>query len=417
MSAHGLFVIIMAIILFNFFIEQLLDYLNARHWSDELPEELIGIYDAENYRKSQNYAKTKRKFSALLGLLSTLLILALLYFKAFVFLDDYLRTVTQNQILLSLLFFGSIGLAAELLSIPFGIYHTFVIEAKFGFNKTNARTYILDKLKGWLLAIVIGGGLLALIIWIYTVTGSAFWLLVWGVMSLFMIFMNMFYSNLIVPLFNKQIPLPDGELRTRIEAFAKKSGFALNNIFVIDGSKRSSKANAYFSGLGHKKRIVLFDTLIKEHSVDEVVAVLAHEIGHYKKKHTLYGMAVSMAQTGLMLFVLSVLIGNPVLADSLGVTVPSFHIGVLVFGILYSPVSLILGLITNYISRKNEYEADRFAADHYCSVSLQNALKKLSVNNLSNLKPHPVYEFFYYTHPSLLKRLRALKLLERDLSD
>jgi STE24 endopeptidase len=223
----------------------------------------------------------------------------------------------------------------------------------------------------------------------------------------------MFYSVLIVPLFNKQVPLSDGELRNAIEKFAANAGFKLDNIYVIDNSKRSTKANAYFSGFGPKKRIVLFDTLIKDHTIEELVAVLAHEIGHYKKKHTIFGLIISLLQTGLMLFVLSFFIGNPLLSDALGSSNMSFHLGVLVFGILYSPVSLILGLVTNYFSRKHEFEADQFAGEKYDPKALSDALKKLSVNNLSNLKPHPIYTFFYYSHPPLLQRLNALKIFDK----
>jgi len=407
-SAEVLFVIILTVIIFDYLLEQFLDFLNARYWSDKLPDELTGIYDAEKYKKSQEYAKAKRKISTLLSTFSTVLIIGLFYWKGFVILDDYLRNITQNQILLGLLFFGIIGFLADILSMPFDLYNTFVIEEKFGFNKTSVRTYINDKLKGWLLAAFLGGGLLALIIWIYTETTSYFWIFAWGVIGIFMIFMSMFYSVLIVPLFNKQVPLAEGELRTAIENFAVKAGFALDNIYVIDGSKRSSKANAYFSGFGPKKRIVLFDTLIQNHTVEELVAVLAHEIGHYKKKHTYLGLGISLVQTGFMFFILSLFIGNPLLSEALGSTNTSFHIGVIVFAILYSPVSLVLGLLTNHLSRKHEFEADRFAGEKYDADSLGNALKKLSVNNLSNLKPHPIYTFFYYSHPPLLERLAAL---------
>jgi STE24 endopeptidase len=267
---------------------------------------------------------------------------------------------------------------------------------------------VLDKLKGWALVVILGGGILALVVWIYTVTGPWFWLLVWGVITAFTIFMTMFYSNLIVPLFNKQTPLEEGDLRNAISEFAQKAGFQLKNIYVIDGSKRSTKANAYFTGLGPRKRIVLYDTLINDHSVDELVAVLAHEIGHYKKKHTLTGTLLGIIQTGIMLFILSLFIDNPLLSEALGAQEPSFHLGVLVFGILYSPVSMVLGLVMNMISRKNEFSADRYAGQNFNAESLKSALVKLSVKNLSNLRPHPVYVFFNYSHPPLLQRLQAL---------
>jgi len=310
------------------------------------------------------------------------------------------------------LYFGILGIAADIFSTPFSVYSTFVIEEKFGFNKTTPKTFIFDKIKGWFLSAIIGGGLFSLIIWIFESTGIYFWLYAWFVVSVFSIFMAMFYSNLIVPLFNKQTPLEDGELRNAIQTFSEKVGFKLKNIYVIDGSKRSNKANAYFTGLGMKKRIVLYDTLIKNHSIDELVAVLAHEIGHYKKRHTLLGVFLSIFQTGLMLFILSLFIAkgselSEILSGALQAQA-SFHIGILVFGLLYSPLSLILGLIMNIISRKNEYAADHFAGKNFSAKALIEALKKLSVNNLSNLTPHPVYVFFHYSHPPLLERLKAL---------
>jgi STE24 endopeptidase len=296
----------------------------------------------------------------------------------------------------------------DLLNTPFEIYDTFVIEEKFGFNKTTVRTFILDKIKGWLLSAIIGGGLMAVIIWFYLKTTDDFWLYAWALISAFSIFMSMFYSNLIVPLFNKQTPLEEGELRDEITEFSKKAGFRLKNIYVIDGSKRSTKANAYFTGLGYKKRIVLFDTLIQDLKKNEIVAVLAHEIGHYKKKHTLTGLIISFIHTGLILFVLSLFIGSPVLSEALGTGQPSFHIGLIAFGVLYSPISTILGLGMNEMSRRHEYQADRYAGERYEPGSLIAALKRLSGKNLSNLTPHPLYVFFHYSHPTLLQRIRAL---------
>jgi len=408
------FILIIGLLVFDYLLERLLDYLNSTRWSDQLPKELEGIYDAEKYKKAQEYEKVKHRFSLITSNFSFLLMLFVLSIGLLGTIDQWLRQYTESSIVLALLFFGVIGFAMDILQTPFSIYSTFVIENKFGFNKTTPKTFILDKLKGWLLAVIIGGGLLAIIIKIYELSGNMFWIYTWIVLSAFMIFMVMFYSNIIVPLFNKQAPLEAGELRTAIEAFAVKTGFKLDNVFVIDGSKRSSKANAYFSGLGSKKRIVLYDTLIKEHTVDELIAVLAHEIGHYKKRHTLTGVVISILQTGLMLFILSLFIQKDsslsvAICNALGGKVSSFHLGILAFGMLYSPISLILGLIMNVVSRKNEFAADRFAAENFNSESLQTALIKLSVNHLSNLRPHPVYVFFYYSHPPLLARLNALK--------
>ena len=403
-----IFITILVIVVLDFILERVLDYLNSTYWSEELPAELEDIYDSERYRKSQQYLITNHKFSQVTEAFNFTLVMLMLLLGGFAFLDIIIRQYTTNPILMALLFFGILGLIADFLGTPFSVYATFVIEERFGFNKTTVKTFILDKFKGWLLAIIIGGGLLSLVVWIYGATGQWFWLIAWGVFSFFTVFMTLFYSNIIVPLFNKQTPLEPGELRDAIEAFAKKAGFNLRNIYVIDGSKRSTKANAYFTGLGRKKRIVLYDTLIKDHSVEELVAVLAHEIGHYKKKHTLIGTIISILQTGLMLFILSRFLGSPYLSGALGAGETSFHLSVVAFGILYTPLSIILGLALNAFSRKHEFEADHFAASQYNGKSLSDALIRLSVNNLSNLRPHPVYVFFYYSHPPLLRRLEAI---------
>jgi len=406
---YTLLYIIIAIIVFDYVFERILDYLNSTYWSDELPAELSDIYDADKYRKSQQYLKVKQRFSFIVSSVSFIAMILMLVLGGFAYLDEFVRTITIHPILMALLFFGILGLAADILATPFSIYNTFVIEERFGFNKTTIKTFILDKFKGLLLSVIIGGGLISLIIWIYMSTGSWFWLVAWAVVSLFMIFMTMFYSNVIVPLFNKQAPLEDGELRSAIETYSSKVMFRLKNIFVLDGSKRSSKANAYFAGLGRKKRIVLFDTLINDLANPELVAVLAHEVGHYKKKHTLIGMVLSILQTGIMFFILSLFLNYPELSQALGAQEASFHLGVIAFGLLYSPLSFIMGIFMNIMSRKHEYEADRFAGTTDDPEALGMALKKLSVNNLSNLRPHPYYVFFHYSHPPILKRLEALQ--------
>jgi len=404
-----IFYIIIGILIFDYLLERLLQYLNSRLWSNELPAELEGIYDADKYRKSQDYTRVNARFSAYSDTLSFVAMMLMLILGGFAFIDTHVWEITQHPILMALLFFGVLGLASELMGLPFSIYGTFVIEEKFGFNRTSVRTFVLDKIKGLVLAALIGGGLLALVVWIYLISGVWFWLIAWGVITAFTLFMFMFYSNLIVPLFNKQKPLEEGDLRTAIEAFAQKVGFKLKNIYVIDSSKRSSKGNAYFTGLGPKKRIVLYDTLIEDHSIEELVAVLAHEIGHYKKKHTLMGVAQSILSTGLMLFILSLFINKPLMSEVLGASHPSFHMGLITFALLYSPISMVLDMVSHTVSRKNEYAADHYAGTLYSAAALSEALKKLSVNNLSNLRPHPAYVFFYYSHPPLLKRLAALK--------
>lgn len=403
-----LFYIIIGVIVADFIFERILAYLNATKWSDTLPEEVRGIYDEAKYRHQQAYQQVNYRFSSITSTFSFALMLLMFLLAGFAWVNDMALSVSTNSILTALVFLGILLLASDILNTPFSVYDTFVIEEKFGFNKTTPKTFVLDKLKGWLIGGIIGGGLLALIIYIYQLTGKNFWVYAWLVISVFSIFMVLFYSNLIVPLFNKQTPLPDGELKKAIEGFSAKVGFKLDNIYVIDGSKRSTKANAYFTGLGPKKRIVLYDTLIQDLTTNELVAVLAHEIGHYKKKHVTWSLLLGIAQTGLMLYIFSIFVGSPELSGALGVSEPSFHIGLIAFGILYSPISIITGLAMNVYSRKNEYEADAFAAQHFDSNELASALKKLSVKNLSNLRPHPLYVFFHYSHPTLLQRLKAL---------
>ncbi len=404
-----IFYIILFVLSFGFILERILDYLNSKTWTDKLPAELQDVYDAEEYKKSQLYKKENDRFGLITANFSFLVIIAVLLFSGFAWIDGISRNLVSNQIFISLVFFGILFLASEVINTPFGIYDTFVIEEKYGFNKTTAKTFILDKLKSWLLTIIIGGSVLYLIVWFYLQTKELFWIYTWIASVAFMIFMMMFYSNIIVPLFNKQVPLEDGELRSKIEEFSFKAGFKLKNIYIIDGSKRSTKANAYFTGLGPKKRIVLYDTLIQDLSIAEIVAVLAHEVGHYKKKHTLWSLLVSIIDTGFTLFILSLFISSPALSAALGSKIPSFHLAVIVFGILYSPVSLIIGLGSNILSRKNEYAADRYAAEFGKADDLISALKKLSKKSLSNLTPHPAYTFFHYSHPTLLQRILALK--------
>ncbi len=404
--------VILLIIILDYVFDRLMDYLNASRWSKTLPEELKGIYDEEKYRKSQEYSRVNMRLGTITSTLSFVFILLMLIIGGFGYLDDFVQQYTSHDVWMALLFFGILGLASDILSAPFDLYGTFVIEERFGFNRTTPKTYVLDKLKGWMLALVLGGGILAVFVWFYHTAGSLFWLYAWILFSAFSIFMMMFYSTLIVPIFNKQTPLEEGELRSAIEAFAEKAGFRLDNIFVIDGSKRSAKANAYFSGLGPKKRIVLFDTLIKEHTNEELVAVLAHEIGHYKMKHTTRGMLVSLVHTGVMLYLLGLFINRPELSGAIGASEPSFHMGILAFGLLYSPVSLVLGILGNRLSRRYEYQADAFAAENYDPQPLKEALKKLSVNHLSNLRPHPAYVYVHYSHPPLLKRLEHLEAFE-----
>jgi STE24 endopeptidase len=408
MTATTLSYIIIGILLIEFVADTLLDFLNARKFDDPVPPELKNLFDPEEYRKSQSYKKVNFRFGLFSSGLSFLLILGFLVFGGFGWVDEITSFISPNPLVQALLFFGILMVGSDLISTPLSYYHTFVIEEKFGFNKSTPALFFADKLKGWILMLILGGGMLALVLWFYQSAGAFFWIYAWCLIAVFTIFMNLFYSRLIVPLFNKQEPLEAGSLKDRIEDYARKVGFELKNIFVIDGSKRSTKANAYFSGFGREKRVALYDTLIEDLEEEEIVAVLAHEIGHYKKNHIIVNLITTISLTGLMLFVLSLFINNPELSMAIGVSKPSFHAALLSFALLYSPISELTGLMMNYVSRRFELQADRFARETFDGDSLIRSLKKLSRKSLSNLTPHPAYVFVHYSHPPLAKRIRAL---------
>jgi len=401
--------IISGLIIFSYVVSEVLYILNLRHSSTEIPAEAKGVYDDEKYATSQRYHNENARFSFITSAFSTATTLAVLWLGGFGWLDSLLATSITNDILLALAFFGVLILISDLINIPFQLYATFVLEEKYGFNKTSLKTFFTDKLKGYLLGGIIGGGLLAALIYLVLLLGANFWLVFWLAITVFMVVMNMFYTTLILPLFNKLEPLADGTLRNAIEAYSSKVKFPLTNIYVIDGSKRSSKANAFFSGLGKKKKVVLYDTLIEKHSEEELVAIFAHEVGHFKKKHIQLGLVLSVLQTGLMLFVLSLMIFNTQLSQALGAESMKIHLNLIAFSILYSPISMISGLIMNMISRKNEFEADAYAVETSGGRVLAEALKKLSTDNLSTLLPHPAFVFVNYSHPPLLQRLAAIK--------
>lgn len=409
MSSTTLFYIIIGIIIVNFIKDKILDAINAKHYNDPIPDELKDVYNETEYKKSQSYKAVNSKFGFWTSSFSFVLTLGFLLADGFEYVDNIARSYSDNAIIIALIFFGIIMIASDIINTPFSYYKTFVIEEQFGFNKTTKKTYILDKLKGLVMTVLLGGGIIALIVWFYQLTENQFWLYAWGIATLFTVFMNMFYSKLIVPLFNKQTPLEDGELRNKISEYAKSVGFSLNKIFIIDGSKRSTKANAYFSGFGNEKRVTLYDTLVKDLNDEEIVAVLAHEVGHYKKKHIIFNLASSILLTGLTLYILSIFISNPLLSHAIGVEIPSFHVGLIAFGLLYSPISELTGLLMNYVSRVFEYQADDYAKNTYKAELLISSLKKLSKNSLSNLTPHKAYVFMHYSHPTLLERIKNLK--------
>ncbi|MDL2283030.1 M48 family metallopeptidase [Odoribacter sp. OttesenSCG-928-G04] len=408
MMPNTLFIVIVVFLCLDFVVERFLEWLNMKAMSPVLPESLKGIYDEKEYERFQGYKKENNRFGLISSSFSFIILIAFLLSGGFGWYNSWVVEQTDSVLWQTLLFMLGLSLASEVLGLPFGWYSTFRIEEKYGFNKMTRKIFLLDTIKGLFLSAILGGLILAAVVGFYLFTGPYFWLYAWGIVTLFSVFMAMFYSQLIVPLFNKQKPLQEGSLRDKISAFAKTTGFRLDNIYVIDGSKRSTKANAYFTGLGPKKRIVLYDTLINDLTEEEIVAVLAHEVGHYKKHHTLKMMFISILQTGFMLWMLSLFINRPELSMALGGEKAYFQLGLIAFTILYSPVNMVLGLFMNVWSRKNEYEADEYAATHYTAEPLISGLKKISVKALSNLTPHSLYEFVYYSHPSLLKRISAL---------
>lgn len=408
MTATFVFYAIIGILMLNFIFDKYIDYLNFKHFSDAIPDELKDVYNETEYLKSQQYKKETYFFSLLISCISFVVLLVFLWIDGFAIVDELARKITTNNIIISLLFFGILSLATTLLSIPFSYYSTFFIEEKYGFNKTSKKLFFIDKIKGILLSTILGGFILFLIILFYQYFGQQFWIYALALITLFSLLLNMFYSSLIVPLFNKQTPLEEGQLKDSLKAFVQKAGFKLDQLFVIDGSKRSTKANAYFTGFGPNKRVVLYDTLINDLESEEIVAVLAHEVGHYKHKHIIYNFIISTVLTALMLYILSIFIHSTVLAQSLGVEISNFHIGLIAFGLLYTPIGVLTGLFNNHISRKFEYQADHYANSFGLGKSLISALKKLSKNNLSNLTPHSWYVFVHYSHPTLLQRTKNL---------
>jgi STE24 endopeptidase len=401
-----LFSLIIFLFIANFIINETLKYFNNRWRHKPIPEELKDVYSSEKYITYLEYKKETYRFSVISSIFSFLLTFIMLL-AGFALLDEWIRGFISNEIFVSIVFFAVIGLASDILSTPFDVYETFVIEQKYGFNTTTVKTYILDKLKSYLIALVVGFPILYLVIWLYFKFGTDFWWMVWILVSVLSFLISMLYSNIIVPLFNKQTPLEEGELRNRIQELASVTGFKLEKVFVINGSKRSTRANAYFTGFGSKKRIVLYDTLINTQPVDQIISILAHELGHFKKKHTIKGLITSIIQTGLLLFLFSLIIDNQAIYSALG-TVPGFHIGMIIFVILYSPVSFVLSLVTNYISRKHEFQADNYAVLKSSGSSLITALKLLTANNMSDLNPNPWYVKAYYSHPPLKQRIEAI---------
>lgn len=403
-----MYYLILLIIVLDFVWSQYLSYRNRKQMTPLIPKPLDVIYDQEIYSKQQSYQKENSKIGFISSSFSFVLLIVILLCHGFGWLDNEIRNYVSSPVVITLLFFGVIFIITQILSLPFSYYDTFVIEEKYGFNKSTKKVFWLDAFKSLVLGVVFGGLILSVLVWFYNNYGDLAWLYAWGSVSLFSLLITFFYSNLIVPLFNKQSPLEEGELKHAINEFSERAGFEVSNIYVIDASKRSTKANAYFTGFGRKKRIVLFDTLIQDLSTNEIVAVLAHEIGHYKKKHTLWQMIFSILNTGFILFILSFFLNNEDIALALGTSIPSFHIGVLAFTFLFTPISSITGIFINMMSRKNEYQADAYATSFGLGNELISGLKKLSVKSLSNLNPDPLNVFVYYSHPTLLQRINKI---------
>lgn len=408
MTADTLLGFILFILLVDTALDLGLSWLNLRHHRPELPAALSGHLDAEKYARSVDYHRAGYRLGLLQTLISTPLTLLVLALGGLGWLDTQLRQVTDQPLWHALLFFGVLMAVSDLASLPFQWYRTFRIEAAFGFNKTTPRTFWLDKVKGWLVTLVVGGIVMAVLISLIRGLGADFWWWFWLFISLFMLLVNVFYTSVLLPLFNKLEPLAEGALRQRIEAYARQVAFPLTHIYVMDGSRRSTKANAFFAGLGRRKKVVLYDTLIAQHDEEELLAVLAHEVGHYKKRHIIQGLVLSILQMGLLLFLLSRLVQSPLLTEALGGAGLSLPLNLIAFGLLYSPVSTLIGLAMNVFSRKNEYEADRYAAETYAAAPLRRALIRLHGETLSNLTPHPWYVFVHYSHPPLVQRLAAL---------
>jgi STE24 endopeptidase len=401
--------IILFALLFDFVLNGLADYLNLTRLQKDLPEAFEGVYDTERYRKSQEYLKVNTRFGWIIAAFDLIVLLVFWFGRGFPLLDEWVRSFGYGSILCGLMYIALLVVFKALLSLPFSIYHTFVIEERFGFNQTTWSTYFLDLLKGLVLAILLGAPLLAGILAFFEYAGTNAWWYCWIAVTVYMLGVQFIAPTWIMPLFNKFSPLEDGELKSAILSYAGSIKFPIQNVYVMDGSKRSSKSNAFFAGFGKHRRIVLFDTLIKRHTTGELVAVLAHEMGHYKKKHIIQSLFFGILQMGFMLFLLSFFISYQGLFDAFYMSRTSVYAGLIFFAMLYSPLDFFIGLFMQMRSRRNETAADRFAVETTRDPqSMVDALKKLSVHNLSNLRPHPFYVFLNYSHPPVLQRINTI---------
>ncbi len=404
--------VIFAALLIDFALGLIADALNLKALREDLPAEFADVYSGESYAEAQHYTRVATRFSTLTSVFDLLVLLAFWLSGGFNFLDLWLRGFGLGSIATGLLFIGVLYLGRAVLKLPFKIYSTFVLEERFGFNRTTPRTFVLDLVKGLAVSAILGTPLAAAVLWFFERTGSAAWLYCWVLSSVFLVILLVVFPRWIMPLFNRFEPLEEGELRDALSAYADGAGFALGDVFVIDGSRRSSRTNAFFTGFGRTKRIGLYDTLIEKHTVPELVAILAHEVGHYAKGHITKGLVLSILHNGLVFFLLSIVLDHAGLFEAFKMQHMSIYAGLVFFGLLYSPVELVLSLFLNVMSRKHEFEADRFAAETTgAPAALISALKKLSADNLSNLTPHPFYVFLNHSHPPLSQRVAALRRL------
>ena len=402
---------IVAFILIDFVMGSVLEYLNEKSKNVPMSSVAAEIFNADEYAKSLEYGTAKYKVERLTSTLNTVVMLSAIILGWFAWLDEAIREQISNNLLVTVAFFGVLILAVMLANLPVSYYSTFVIEEKFGFNKTTKKLFVMDSIKQALLSIALGLPVIYLIAWIYQSLESKFWLVGWLAVSAISLFMFIFGTRIFLPMFNKLKPLPEGELRSEVEAYCQSQGFPLSKLWEMDASKRSTKLNAFFSGMGKVKIIGLYDTLIEKLTTKETVAVLAHEVGHYKRKHVYTMFAFSNVQTLVIFVLLGLLLGNPNLSKALGSDTPSFHLSMIAFFMLFTPVSTLLGLVNNSFSRYNEYQADQYSIDTYPGARehMYTALKKLSVESLKNLNPHPWYVAVHYTHPPILERLANLK--------
>lgn len=407
---NSFFVVIICALMAEYIISLSASMLNLKALKPEPPASVDDIYEPEEYRKSQEYARDTTRFGVVTNTFQLALLLAVWLAGGFNLLDQTLRSWNYPSIINGLMFIGSLGIGYMLITLPLGIYSTFIIEERFGFNKTTPGTFVEDRVKAILLAVVVGGALLTAVLALFEYAGSLAWLYCWGSITVVSIVLQFIAPTWIMPMFNKFTSMESGELRDRIYSYASSVDFKIDNILVMDGSRRSSKANAFFTGFGSRKRIALFDTLIEKHTVSELIAILAHEIGHYKKNHILQNMVFGIIHTGVLFFMLSFLLDTQGMYDAFFMEAQSIYAGLLFFGLLYTPVNLGLSVVLHWVSRQHEFDADLWAVGTVDEpLSLVSGLKKLAADNLSNLSPHPLLVLLDYTHPPLVERINAIK--------